>query len=177
MSKNAALALHEAEEQVKRKTKEDQKKRRQKKEVQMKEQKEEKLKRLQSLASKRLPEDLVDTISAQLVQQDSGRKQKKMKSQEISRVHTRIIPLDICAWYCFLTYDVLIGFEEEHYIPITTEHGSSTDFSVAILGSKKWKNKFSKPGVSVPKNFRQQMLFRRNVKRESSEFLILFVDD
>lgn len=61
------------------------------------------------------------------------------------------------------------GFEDEHYIPLTTGDASTPDFSVAILESKKWKNKFSKPGHSVPKDFRQKMLFRRSNKRETSK--------
>lgn len=172
-SKSAALSIREAEEQVKKKSKEDQKKRRQKKEDLMKEQKEEKLKRLESLASKRLPEDLVDNISSQPVKQDTARRQKKMKTQEVARVHTSRALLQLCQ-QSFANF-ISLGFEEEHYIPLELEDGSSTDFSVAILESKKWKNKFSKPGYSAPKNFRQQMLFGRSVKRESSEFFLSFM--
>lgn len=56
----------------------------------MREQKEEKIKRLQSLASKRLPEDLVDDISAQPVQPSHNSKKKLKLEQEVSRVHTSI---------------------------------------------------------------------------------------
>lgn len=91
-SKVAALSLLKAEEQFKRITKEEQKKRRQKKEALMKEQK---AKTLQSLASKRLPDNLVDVISAQPVQQesqqDSEKKQRKRtKSGNASSGHISI---------------------------------------------------------------------------------------
>lgn len=45
----------------------------------------------------------------------------------------------------------------------------SSDFSVAVLESRKWKNKFSKPGSSVPKDFRHRMLYGRSNRRQSSE--------
>jgi hypothetical protein len=91
-SKVAALSILKAEEQFKRITKEEQKKRRQKKETLMKEQK---AKTLQSLASKRLPDNLVDVISAQPVQQqsqqDSEKKQRKRtKSGNASSGHISI---------------------------------------------------------------------------------------
>jgi hypothetical protein len=91
-SKVAALSILKAEEQFKRITKEEQKKRRQKKEALMKEQK---AKTLQSLASKRLPDNLVDVISAQPVQQqsqqDSEKKQRKRtKSGNASSGHISI---------------------------------------------------------------------------------------
>lgn len=68
VSKNAALLTFKTEKQTREDAKEQVKKRRQKIEAVLKEQKEDKLKRLESLASKRLPDDLIENISAQPVQ-------------------------------------------------------------------------------------------------------------
>lgn len=92
-AKNEALSLRKAEELVQKLTKEKQKKRRQQNEALMREQKEDKTKRLQAIASKRLPLDLVDDVSAQPIQPspDSRKKLKKgTGSEEVSRVHTSI---------------------------------------------------------------------------------------
>lgn len=51
----------------------------------MKEQKEEKLKRLQALASKRLPDELIDTVSAQPVVVTPV--SKKIKSHKVPSSH------------------------------------------------------------------------------------------
>ncbi len=173
-AKIEALSVQRAQELVKKTTKEKQKKQRQKNEALMREQKEEKLKRLQSLASKRLPEDLVDNISAQPIQPSQNSKKKLKVEQEVSRVHTSI-QLKTSFYENSLIIIFFQGFEHEHYIPLETEDVTSQDFSVAILESKKWKNKFSKPGFSAPKNFRQQMLYSRTIKRETSKcYLIIF---
>ncbi|KZS05696.1 Uncharacterized protein APZ42_031045 [Daphnia magna] len=139
-AKNAALSILNAEEQMKKSTKAEKKKQGQNNEARMKEQKQ---KHLQSLASKRLPNNLVDIISAQPVQfQDKEKKRiKESKSKDATSKHIR-------------KDDVI-----------------SPDFSVAILESKKWKNKFSKPGCSIPSNFRQKMLYGRNNQRESTKKL------
>ncbi|KAI9560578.1 hypothetical protein GHT06_011526 [Daphnia sinensis] len=145
-AKNVALSILNAEEEIKKTTKAEKKKQNQKKEALMKEQKH---KHLQSLVSKRLPNNLVDTISAQPVQfQDRKiKRRKESESKDTSRKHIRF----------------------EHYMPLEADDVTSPDFSVAILTSKKWKNKFSKPGFSIPTNFRQKMLYGRNNQRESTE--------
>nr|CAH0112894.1 unnamed protein product [Daphnia galeata] len=149
-AKVAALSVLKAEEQFKRLTKEEQKKRRQRKEAVMKEQK---VKHLQSLISKKLPDSLVHIMSAQSIQQIQSDSKKKQttgaKSENAKQDHMR--------------------FGQEHYIPLQTGEIESPDFSVAILESKKWKNKFSKPGFSVPKDFRHKMLYGRANRRESTK--------
>lgn len=147
-AKNAALSILNAEEQMKKSTKAEKKKQGQNIEARMKEQKQ---KHLQSLASKRLPNNLVDIISAQPVQFQDGKKKriKESKSKDATSKHIRF----------------------EHYIPLGKDDVISPDFSVAILESKKWKNKFSKPGCSIPSNFRQKMLYGRNNQRESTKKL------
>ncbi|XP_057372137.1 uncharacterized protein LOC130693040 [Daphnia carinata] len=146
-AKTAALSILNAEEQMKKTTKGEKKKQGQKKEALMKEQKH---KHLQSLVSKRLPNNLVDTISAQPMQFQEGSKvkrRKEFKSKDTSSKHIRF----------------------EHYIPLETDDVTSPDFSVAILASKKWKNKFSKPGFSIATNFRQQMLYGQKNQRQSTK--------
>lgn len=88
-AKCAALSVLKAEEQFKRVTKEEQKKRRQKKEALMKEQK---VKHLQSLASKRLPDNLVDIISAQPIQQfqQDSKKKQRMRIKSENAIHDHI---------------------------------------------------------------------------------------
>lgn len=66
-------------------------------------------------------------------------------------------------------FHVLIGFESEHYVPIATED-ASTDFQVAVLDTKKWKNKLCRPGSFTSKDFRQKALYKSNIRRVSGNF-------
>lgn len=64
--------------------------------------------------------------------------------------------------------------ESEHYIPLTSSASeSSTNFNVAILGSKKWKNRLSKPGDIASKDFRQKALFNPHIRRVPSKFFVV----
>lgn len=88
-SKSTALSVLEAQEEVKRQTKEEQKRKRQKKETILREQKEEKMKRLELLASKRLPEEVVETLSAKPSRQSDNSKRKKgSEIQRNAKTHT-----------------------------------------------------------------------------------------
>lgn len=81
-SKMTALSIFEAQEEVEKRNKEEQKQRHKKKEAILREQKEKKLKRLQLLASKRLPEEIVETLSATHTHPtDNLRKDSKIKKQ------------------------------------------------------------------------------------------------
>lgn len=90
-AKNAALSILNAEEQMKKSTKAEKKKQGQNNEARMKEQKQ---KHLQSLASKRLPNNLVDIISAQPVQFQDGEKKriKESKSKDATSKHISSFP-------------------------------------------------------------------------------------
>lgn len=90
-AKTAAISMLKAEEHVKKSAKEEKKKQGQKKESFMKEQK---LQHLQSLATKRLPNDLVDIISAQPVQvlDVKMKRRKETESKDTLHKHISIFP-------------------------------------------------------------------------------------
>lgn len=130
----------------------------------MLEEKEAKAKRLEALASKKLPDSLLQHISEQ---QGLCPVKKAIKKQNNNLPGTHLsIVIHHLFYVLFFHFSIIlcVGFENEHYIPIASED-VSTEFNVAILGSRKWKNKFSKPGHSASKNFRHQALYNSKIKR------------
>jgi len=144
-SKQVATTVRKAEELGRKAIREKKKEKRIKVEALLKVQKEEKAQRLASLAAKRLPEDLLDTITSAPIPKKAKEKSSKKKTAVKKKLH--------------------IKFDSEHYIPLSTE-GVPTQFQVAVLESKSWKNKLSKPGQCPVQDFRQKALYNAKIKRE-----------
>ena len=174
MSKNSALTLLKATEKSQIEAKNLKKKRRQQNEALLQKQKEEKEKRLQVLASKRLPEDLLDNLHKDHDEkhvQQSTQKLKKGKHHHFSETDIsssgRIFQPIISVIQYLKSF--LFPFQGEHYIALNTDAAqSSTTFNVAVLQSKKWKNKLSKPGSNISQDFREKALFNPHIKRVPS---------
>ena len=128
-----------------------------------------------SLAAKRLPEDLLDTITSAPIPKKAKEKSSKKKTAVKKKLHISqlgnfdgSISFDILNLKC-----VFLEFDSEHYIPLSTE-GVPTQFQVAVLESKSWKNKLSKPGQCPVQDFRQKALYNAKIKREPSKVSLRF---
>jgi len=145
-SKEIAEAALSAEQKGKKDARDLKKQKRQKTEAFFKQQKEEKLKRLEILASKKLPDDLFDNISSMpLGTEEKGTNKKRGKHITFKHTHKK--------------------FDSDHYIPLETG-STSSKFKMAVLGTKKWKD-LSKPGTNPAQSFRYKALNNSKIRRIS----------
>lgn len=106
-SKDTALAQRKAEAQSQKDVSELKKKHRQKTEALLLEQKQEKAQRLQALASKRLPESLLNEISSKpsrVLKQSKADKKKNLKfsGSHLSKTYNNFSPVIVWLALCFM---------------------------------------------------------------------------
>ena len=171
-SKEIAEAALSAEQKGKKDARDLKKQKRQKTEAFFKQQKEEKLKRLEILASKKLPDDLFDNISSMpLGTEEKGTNKKRGKHITFKHTHKSTMPKIPKIPSHELNHKFSLEFDSDHYIPLETG-STSSKFKMAVLGTKKWKD-LSKPGTNPAQSFRYKALNNSKIRRISGIALLI----
>lgn len=170
-AKDEALSLQKLERAARLEIQEAMKSKKRKKEEMLIHQKEQKAQKMQMLASKRLPDEILDQVSSNskpLLGDDEPKlnKKKTFSSHKGIMIYYR-------KFHCLIkTFNVILELQKTLFSSLPVE--GPTTFQVAVLQSKKWKKKFM-PASSQAASFREQVL-SKGVKRQSSKlYCVKFV--